>query len=567
MSTRVRTPVFSFWAWLILAPPLITIWGGYTTALDPRERLHGLIAAIVVHLVLGACFWLAHLVERRLPTAWCWVWFIAVLAVISVLRPLIADTLQRWSGVHLVPPALGIRVALNLLGIGVVMLIVHFALEQVAHAADSRRRLAAVLRRTEQQQVATDVRHAALILEYQRTIADPIRKALTHVDPHAPPARLAEQLMRLAHDVVRPLADRAFGLAADTTEYQYRPTSEPAPVASRARLATPQRIEASLPGGPVAVWFVMQLPVSILTYDVALGAGITVASTALVLIGCWLVRRHPLPSTGPAAIALLAVEYAAIGALGTLVLVSPDPGGAAIGYWIYGILMSSVTGTILSFARSRQLDYLDTDQELIEQLLAARYQANSAHARLAETTNLLARRLHASIQTDVVAAAFQIRLGAEDPDAIVNDLSAQIERVLDAPMLPTAVDDVDQGRLYADGIRAATRAADQAWCEGLELTTDYDERLWQWLVEHPECRALVREVATKALTNVIRYGRIRRARLRVDLLDDRLRIEVRSPGRILARDERTSGMDAFVGRVSVAEFVQEGPDVVHRVIA
>lgn len=575
MSRQDRAAVFTLWAWLVLAPPLITAWGGYAAALTEHQRLVGMIAALVVHLIVGGCFWIGAIVERRLSATMRWLWFVAVLVVVSLVRPTAADLLQSWLGVHLEPPAFWTRVALNLIGMGAIMIIVYFAIEQVARSADSRRRIAAVLERSQQQQAATDVRQAALIVEYQRTIAGPIRQAMSEVDVRAPVASVAAQLMHVAHEVVRPLANRSFAMAGDATEYQYRQPRDPLPTVGRGRLQAPQRIEATLPWAPAAVWLILQLPIALLAYPMPVAWAATLASTAVCLLGCWLVRLHPLPSAPPLALGLLTLEYLAIGALGVLVVVLPDPSAMNGGIWVYGVLQCAVTAIALSLGRSQQLDYLVSERQLITTLLDARYRANAAHGQLATTTNLLARRLHAAIQTDLVAAAFQLRLGTADPTTVVTEVRARIDRVLAAPMLPTAIDDpaIDQPvagrdtvRPYPEGIRAAIEEGDAAWREALELTTEYDDGLWLWLADHPECRALIREVGTWALTNVIRYGRARRARLRIWVEDDRLRIEVRSPGWIRPGAERLLGAPAFDGRVTVVEVVRDGTDIVHRVV-
>jgi len=564
MSVHRPTLIFSFWAWIILAPPLITAWGGYASAVGGHERVTGLLAAIVVHLLLGVCFWLAALVERRLSRTWRWAWFAVVVLAISLARPYLADQLQAWAGLHLTQPDYPYRFGLNVIGLTIVLLIVYISLEQVDRAADSRRRLALVLDHTEQQRTTTEVRHAALILDFQRTIADPIRQALASVRADRPPAEVADALMRVANDVVRPLTDRTFAMDETAMEYQYRPHDHAA-AASR-QLRTPHRVEATLPWGPAAVWFALQLPMGLLGYPPLLGTALTVASTAVVLLGSWLIGRQTLPASTPAAVTLLAAEYGALGALGTLVLCAPAPAGATLGYWIYSILLYAVVGTTLSIGRSNHLGYLASEPQLVQILLDARFRANEAHGQLAATTNLLARRLHATIQADVVAAALQIRVGTTPPVEGVAQLTARVERVLGAPMLHSSIDGVDSDRPFADGIRAAILAADQAWRQALDLAADYDESLWTWLAEHPDRRAFLREAVTRGLTDILRYSRARRAGLSIRVDGEQLRIEVRYQGRLLPRDYRLTRPDAFRDRSATTELVQEGGEVVYRVV-
>lgn len=568
MSDRRSTLIFSFWAWLILAPPLITVWGGYGNTLEGSDRLHGLVAAIIVHLLLGLCFWLAALVERRLTNQWRWIWFIAILVVLSVLRPLLADFLQDVSGLHhLAPPAFLLRVALNVIGLGGLMLIVYFALERVERAAANRLRLDAVLQRTEQQRTATEVRIAALVVDFQRTIADPIRRAIAGVDAKAPPAEVADALMDVANGVVRPLSERTFAMDDAAIEYHYR-TPDGTPAGGRGRLLAPPRIEASMPFGPVAIWLFLQLPMTLLAHGTPLGFLLPIASTGVVLVFTWLVRMHPLPSSVPLAITLLALEYAAIGAVGTLTIVAPSPTTFSGDYWVYGVLVYAVAGTILSIGRSTRLDFLASEDQLVTTLIVAKRRANVALVQLATTTNLLARRLHAGIQADVVAAALQIRLGSVEPGPAVAALTAHIERVLAAPMAPSEVDDdEDPRRISAEAIRSATEAAVEAWQEALDLTARFDPALWAWIASRPEHRVLFREVETRGLTNIIRYARGTRATLTVDLIEDHMRIEIRHPGRIVPRDHRVSGLGAIHPFAKQAELVQEDGEVVYRVSA
>lgn len=555
--------VFTVWAWLTLAPYLLTAFGGYDLAKNNFERLAGVTAAVVAYLVVGLGFLIGWAVERqmlRLPHGAIirWLWFAIMLAAVSLARPYVVSQVQSWFGVDLISETTLNRSLLNAIGIGFVCILLFLFLERARRAASARRALRDVIRGLAAHRAELEAATDALPSQFEQDVAAPVRDALRAVDPRSSNADMSARLRDIAHDVARPLTSAMFEMNESAVEYRWvAPT--PAPRRHREDLGLPRRIEAANPWVPALIWLLLELPIAIATLGVQIGIVLDLASTIVVLAINWLLTFIPLPRRPIFATICVFIGYAGIGALARSIVIAGAPEGHDLAPgWFYGVGAYAVMATIVALSTSANRDFLSEERTLTTEVIRAAQETSRASLDHSLLVNRLARVSHASVQGDIVATSLKLKFGGSASSTLAA-LIARVDWLL--ANAPKRVDEIEPEA--PDAERDAMLGILSAWRPVLDLEIDIRDDIWPWMARHPERAALIRSAVTEALCNVLRLAPERTAKLSIELAPTGIAIEVRSPGRLDSRRWSFNRQTREV--VDDVEFVQDGPEVAQRV--
>ncbi len=563
-TTPVRS-VFSLWAWLVLAPYLLTGLGGFDGARTPQEWAVGISTTIEVQLALGGAFLLLALVDRRLATRPPLRWTFVALAVVglAVGRPTLVQTLQGVFGFQLVPTPFPLRVLMNLLVIGTAVLLVHALIDSVARNLEVRRRLLAVLTGLRAQAERIEEEQERVATNFRREIAGPVVDALGRLIPRdLPPEQLAEELEWVAELVVRPISHRVRAAELDEALGDIDPTLPP-PTPGRS-LLQPSRIIAAPAWVVSVVIMVVLLPPEFNANGVGLGLLLLIAGGAASFLGGIVIQRMPLPRRTSTAIVLLALCYLVVGALTSWILLGPTIGSPLAGYYLAVATVGFATvATILSVILSSVRE-LAAHQHLVATAVThAERRAYRARQTLIASADRMGRILHTTVQGDIIGTALQLKAGTAEAEAL-DRLLERVERALRLE----GMNETD-GEASALAIRQAIRAGLTTWSRSLDLRTEVSDAALDWLARHPSGAALANDAITEGLTNAVRHGSTVRARVSIALApaaDGGVEVRVANPGRLGPRTSNGLGLSDLDARARRVELSQEGDEVVLQVL-
>ena len=376
--------------------------------------------------------------------------------------------------------------------------------------------------------------NAAALASVQKTLAD----ELARLDDTPDNSGALESLQRLASDVVRPMShDLAHAVPS------WRPEDQPIP---NSRVNWSDVLMGMTHSGPfrplittTLVSMIMLAPTFVyLQADPVLTMGAIVVSTFSSFTLANVVLDRVLPSVGRAASACMFLVVAVIASAIPASLVGFLERGAS------GLLLA-VLGTafvlavaLLTAAISQALAAqalttreLKSSNEDLRLSLVRLHQAQWFHQRA------LARALHGSMQSAVVAAAFRLE-AARDAGELDTTLISHVRAELtDSINVLTA--GTEQPINLDDFITQVT----QVWSRVVELDIHADEGARETLAAEPILRAIVMEVTTEEISNAVRHGRARSVYIAVrQLSDDNVALMVLSDSTTSAgRGERGLG--------------------------
>lgn len=561
-----RRPVFSLWSWGLLAPFLMTAYGGFDYATTLPEQLTGFGIAVVAQILLGAAFLGAAAVERRIRSiTWHVAWVVAALLAMSILRPLLLTGLQELLGVPPVPTSLALRFAMNLVVLGGSVVVVHAWLRAADRSRANRAELRRVLRSRTADVRATELATDRVVEEFSDAVARPVREALegARVEPFEAAAQ-AERLRLVAHDVVRPLSHHVFATGMPAIPAQDASTTAIERVADRRPTLLPDRVVPAPFWAPIAVFLFVTFPLLPNGYDLG-GAVLRAAlAGAIGLAGNVLVGLLPLRRGWPAVLAL-GLGYGVVG-VGTAwaylvqgwIALAPASEAVGVGavLWIYLPLGYTVIALVIALAHSLHLDALASERTLTRALAFADEQAAESRARYEATADDVARVLHHLVQGEIIATSLQLRMGhAGAPE--VEDLVQRVGRILREPAAARAVERTGQE------VRDAANAAIVSWSRVMEITSEAaTPDCWRWLAEHPDATALFLDANAEALTNASRHAAAPTVDLRLERIADGVRMLARNPGRLGGGAGDGVGIEDLRRRGAVVTLEQESPGTV-----
>ena len=559
-------PLFSLWAWAVLAPFLVTAYGGFDEADTDLQRWLGFGIALLTHLALGLAFIAAAAIERRIRSRWGWIAFVAAaIAVMSVLRPSLATALQLLVGVPPVPTEWWVRFLMNYVLLSGAIVVIGLWLRASDRRARGRERLRRVLRGRTEDIRAAEFATDRVVTEFTDAVAAPVLAALEGV--RARPAEAGEQAERLrlvAHEVVRPLSHHVFDAAApgsgpdsaDTPTVAIERATRPRPT------LLPERIVPAPIWLPIVAFLAITGPSVVHEYGAGPGALRLAVAAAIALVLNALVARIPL-RRGWTALVLHGAAHLAVGAALAWVYLDrswlPLPAPAASTttvLWLYLPIGYATIAVLCSLAYSLLADAQGTERTLTRALAFAETAAAESQERYEQTANDIARILHNHVQGDILATSLQLRMGVADENAI-DELIANVDRTLHEPATQRAVE------RSAQEVRDAANAAIVSWSRVMDVTSEAaDPECWRWLARHPEATELFLDANTEALTNASQHAAAPAADLRLERIPGGVRMLARNPGRLGPRASDGIGMSDLRRRGATVDLRQEDPGTV-----
>lgn len=561
---RTSRPIFSLWTWSLLAPFLITAYGGYDQAREPVEQWLGFGIAVVVHLGLGLAVLAAAAIERRIRRPAAWVAFVAAaIAAMSVLRPLALSGLQAMLGVPPVPAEWWLRFVMNYVLLSGAFIAVGLWLRASDRSAQSRQRLQRVLQQRKDDIRAAERATDELVTEFTESVAAPVLAALERARVRPFDAReQAERLRTVAHDVVRPLSHHVFDSAAPGDARLDAPTVPVERVGRRRPRILPERVLPAPPWLPILIFLVIMVPTTVESYSIANGAvRLLVAGLAGLALGFVLTL---LPAhRGWAALTGLAIGYLLIGLVIAWTFLDQSwiwpvetIRQAPWVYWLYLPVGYAVIALLIALGASLSADARGAERTLARALAFAEAGAVSSAARYEATAQDVARVLHNHVQGDILATSLQLRMGRAD-ERVIDELIENVDRTLHEPAVTRAVE------RSAQEVRDAANAAIVAWSRVMDVTSEAaDVECWRWLARHPAATALFLDANTEALTNASRHAAAPTAQLRLERIPGGVRMLARNPGRLRPGTRDGLGMHDLRRRGARAELRQEDPQTV-----
>jgi len=558
--------VFSLWAWIVLAPYLLTAFGGYDTARTAQEWAVGVSTAIEVQLALGLAFIVLGFIERRLapwPVA-RWTFVGAALVAIAIGRPLLAAVLQGVFGIELVPTSPMLRFLMNLVVISIAVLLVNGLIESVARNLEVRRRLLTVLASLRAQADHIEEEQEQIAASFQREVAEPVVDALGRLIPRdLAPDQLAEELEWIAELVVRPISHRARGAGLDEALADIDPTLPP-PKPARP-LLRPSRIVAVRAWVLTLVTSALFMPVEFTANGVGLGTLLLIAGAAASFLGGLVVQQIPLPRRTDLAIVALSALYLGLGALVVWVLIGPTAASPLAGFYVvYTSAGFATVAMLLAIILSSVRELAANQQRIATAVTHAERRVYRARQALAEAGARITRLLHTTVQGDIIGTALRLKAGDASPEAL-DDLLERVERRLTVEGV-----NEDDGDAPALAIQEAIRSTLTTWSRSLDLSSEVSDAALDWLAAHPSAAALANDTITEGLTNAVRHGSAAAARVRIGLVPapegDAVEVLVTSPGRLAPRLTSGLGLQDLDARARRLDLAQEGEDVVLSVL-
>ena len=562
-----RVAVFSVLAWAIISPFFTTAYGGFEQSRTGEQWLAGFGIAVLVHLLLLPVFVGAGAVEGRLASRVglriAWVAFVIV--VIALARPMTTSALQLVVGIPPVESPWPLRFLLNAAALTLALLVIHAVVHMVRRRLLVGARLDAVLAESTGEASATAESTDRLVAEYERAVAEPVRRALdAAVIRPLDAAAQAASLRRLAHDVVRPLSHHVF-----ETEL-----AVPAPRAGGARprgLRIAARVLPAPAWAPALVFAIIMYPTLVIGYGplgglVRLGPGI-----ALALLGCLLVGLVRL-STRRRQIAVLMIGYAIVG-LGVTAIFLDDavlplpptvialPDIVLLTYWCYIPAAFVLIAMLLVVARSEYAEAREGEAELARLLLVSQRRAAAARLEHAALRSRLARVLHNQVQGEIIALALRLKLGSAGEEE-VQRLRETIDAMLADAVLPDS--DADEPVSPATVARNAQLAI-SSWAQAIEVRSSATPEVWDWLAPRPAAAAVLLDAAVEGLTNAVRHDEAPSASVEFARVADGVRLTLRAPGRLRGAAADGFGLADLRRRGAVVGLEQDGREVVLRV--
>lgn len=466
-------------------------------------RLLALIAAqLVMFIPLVAIRWTVLRRPRR-PHPWV------------VLTSYVTGTVLRAVVLYLMLiPTEGVRVAFgsrltsSLLNVLVVMIITTLIVSISRQNARDQARLIRVREALDEtlagieQQMAEE--NAAALASVQATLA----RELARVDDTSDDNGALESLQRLASDVVRPMShDLAHAVPS------WRPDDQPLP---GSRVNWSDVLLGMSRGGPfrplittALVSLIMLGPVVVyLQADPVLMMVSIAVSTFLAFALANVILDRVLPRAGQAASgAVLLVVAVVASAIPAATVGLLESGTAGVLLAVFGtafvLSVASLTAAVSQVLASQAQTTRDlqSSNEALRLSLVRLHQAQWFHQRA------LARALHGSMQSAVVAAAFRLeaaRDAGELDAALITQVRAELTHSINVLSAET-----EQPIHLDDFIRQTT----QVWSRVAELDVDVDEGTLSTLEAEPILRAMVMEVTTEEISNAIRHGRASRVQI------------------------------------------------------
>ena len=375
--------------------------------------------------------------------------------------------------------------------------------------------------------------NAAALARVQRTLTT----ELARLDDAPDDSGALESLQRLASDVVRPMShDLAHAVPS------WRPVDQPIP---DSRVNWSDVLMGMTRGGPfrplitAALVSLIMLPAAFVYLQA--DPILTIAAIFVSIVICFtlanVILNHVLPRAGRTASAsvLLVVAVTASAIPASLVgLLQAGRSGFLLA--VLGTAFMLAVAFLTAAISQALADQAQTTRELtssnedLRLSLVHLHQAQWFHQRA------LARALHGSMQSAVVAAAFRLE-AARDAGELNSSLISQVRAEL-ADSINVLNAGTEQPICLNDFISQVT----QVWSRVVELDVDADEATRATLEAEPILRAIVMEVTTEEISNAIRHGRASRVQLALRQQTDGVTLSILSDGAPAAdRAERGLG--------------------------
>jgi len=552
--------VFSLWGWLLLAPYLLTAFGGFDGARTMQEWAVGVATAIEVHLALGTAFLVLAPIDRRLASRPVLRWTFVALAICALAagRPTLVYVLHQVFGFELIETPFWIRILMNLVVLGIALLLLYGGIEATTRNLEVRRRLLTLLASLRAQAEHVEGEQERIAESFRREVARPVIDALGRLVPRdLPPEQLAEELEWVAELVVRPISHRTQAADLDEALADIDPALPP-PIPGRA-LLQPSRIIAAPAWMLTVITMALLMPAELSANGALPGLLLLLAGAAASFLGGLVVQRLPLPRHAGAATTILAIVYLLLGGLTCWVLIGPSIALPQAPYYMtYSSIGFAMVAIVLTIMLSARRELVANQHRIATAIGHAERRVFRAREALAAGGERVGRVLHTSVQGDIVGTALRLKAGTARPDA----LEQLLDRVVVAlePEQAVAADDSP-----ASAIRDALVAAIAGWARALDLEIDLDEEALDRLAARPSHAALANDAITEGLTNAVRHGRPGPAQVFVSTGHDGVEIRVANPGRLGSRGSGL-GLADLDARARHVEITQEGDQVVLTVL-
>ncbi|QQM20063.1 two-component system, sensor protein [Rhodococcus sp. P-2] len=542
--------IVTTWSWILTLPFAVTVMANYYLCTGVREVGVMAVGACATHCIVGVMLLIARavLAAHRSQLA-----ALALFAVIGAIRPFVLDAITRALELPVDPRPMLVRVALNVVCsvvfLSLTAVLVSALRDRIARQRSLKVAGAAVQLQETRDRFRLDQTRAQCRRELERSIETVMH---TVAETELEGVRGAALLKRISDDVVRPMSHRLFR--------EIPPIESPTPgvrLTARDRLIGVVRsVEPAPLYVPVFAYTALVTVYLLATYGVTFTAVQLGAGFWIFVGGNVCARRIVRNGDGPLRrIATLAAVYcssALISSAATCLLLFAF--GYVPTFYLSSMAVYPLVALSVCLIRAADTQRQDEEHQLRSALSRQALDAARIHSELMHTRRGLARLLHSSVQSELVAAAW-----TSGADSGV-DVAETIARILDG-----LESDLSASSDQPADSDARKRIDDlvTVWRYAIPLVSHVDDEVWPVIGSGSARLDSVVEILSEGLTNAVKHGEEGPVFLEVTLSDARaVVVRISSPGRLPAARDSGIGLESLAGTVTSLELVEEEDQVV-----
>lgn len=425
-------------------------------------------------------------------------------------------------------------------------------------------RLESVRSAVHETEASVDMVRDQLALKVRRLLTQDIQEAFSpDASLSSPPDRIADELFRIADQIVRPLSHGVFDESLPSPGPRVLPGAPEKPPRVSARTFV-TAVTSAAPFQPVIHTLIVGLVLApvLMLLNTVLGVVLSVACVGLVLALGHSGRRFltPVLSRWPVIVRLLVITALFATPLVVYMAIVVVPGvsqeGLTVGILVYGAVLGAVLGWLpaiaegLRYSRQRFLSDLEPLDNGLEWFRVR------AQSQLWLDQKRLAWALHGDVQATILASAMQLKnavsTSPENLEQVVSQVQDRIRRSL---LLETAASP-------ARRLSAVVATINQTWSTLVSLTVEASPAVVTVLESDGLALEVVSEAIKELHINAFKHGRATECVVNITQpTPDRVRVQAINNGSPLPEQTPTWGLGGrFLATVSLEKTAHNTPD-------